>query len=423
MVNELVGKKVSIWGAGLGGRKVYSYLKSKVDIVCFYDNDEKKHGTLLDGIPVKKWSEEEPETFIVIASAYWKEIIPKLAKKGLKIFKDFSLSLFLQSFEPVKYELMCEIQKCMGEWQEEDWIRYKGDKQLVCVYAGCHGRLLEVLLSMHPRFREKYKVISTPKERAIEGSLYSKGTINLVSRFASDTCFFRQVDLFVYRPADIKKTWNLRYDVLMEKLSANCKKVKLSPLTFSGYFPQCRAHEKEFASVNLLYSFRYSDKYINKLWKQGYSEDEIVNMVKSDDFLSAEEVEEFLRVSLTMLNSQEADVDVKIYDYIEAHCREEQLFYDPSHATNKVFVEYANRIIQYLFPDNNLLLEDLYSDADITYLRHAMLNENTPVYPCVVKALGLSSYEKVFRVNSNSKIIKTLTFDEYIREYIRVNLK
>lgn len=46
--------KVAIWGTGTLAEKFYYLCKDKFDIICFYDNDEKKHNTTLFGIPIKK---------------------------------------------------------------------------------------------------------------------------------------------------------------------------------------------------------------------------------------------------------------------------------------------------------------------------------------------------------------------------------
>lgn len=420
---DLENKKVGIWGAGSFGRKAYSYLKNKVDVVCFYDSNEKKSGTILDGIPIRKWSPEDTDTYILIASTFWEEIVPGLVKEGLKIFKDFVLYDFICNSLPDEYSFIYDIQQCTGEWTEEEWIAYKDGRQLAILNGGCKEGSLSVLLSMHPVFRQKYKVIEVPRNYLIGHPLYSQREVDVAVNYMNDVNFLRQVDLFFYESENVTSPWNMQPNTVREKLSPDCKQIIVSPLRFSGYFPQCRSHEKWFAQIHLLYAFRYTDKYIDALWKKGYSEDEIVSIVKKEDFLSAEEVEDFLRVSLVTMALQEEEADVKISDYIEEHCREEQLFYDPAHPTNKILIEYADRIIQYLFPENNLMMGDVYSDEAISYASPPILHMNEPIYPCVVKTLGLSSYEKCFYVNKPSEVNRMLSFDEYIREYIRINLK
>lgn len=201
MIEDLKGKKVSIWGTGMGGKKMYTFLKNHAEIVCFYDSDERKSGTLLYDIPVRKWSPNEPATYIIIASDYWREIIPGLVAGGLKIFEDFTIHDFLHNDLPRNYSLLCEIQECTGEWEEEDWIRFKGGKELAVVHGGCKGTSLGVLLSLHPTFAERYTIVETLRELyqtvdkvALESALQRHFSLYLniflkCSKKMSYTCF------------------------------------------------------------------------------------------------------------------------------------------------------------------------------------------------------------------------------------------
>ena len=56
----------------------------------FFDNDEKKHNTMLYGIPIKKWNSLSKYK-IVIASGFWKEISQQLTNAGLRPFSDFEI--------------------------------------------------------------------------------------------------------------------------------------------------------------------------------------------------------------------------------------------------------------------------------------------------------------------------------------------
>ncbi len=419
MIEDLKGKKVSIWGTGMGGKKMYTFLKSHAEIVCFYDSDERKRGTFLYDVPIRKWSPNEPSTYIIIASDYWREIIPELVANGLKIFKDFTIHDFLQNDLPKEYSLLCEIQECTGEWNEEDWTRYKGNKKIAVIHGGCKGTSLGVLLSLHPTFADNYIVVETPRELYIN-SFYPATVREIAFKYMNDVTFLQQIDLFFHEVKDAKKTWIMDQDIIMSRLNPDCKKVLMSSLRFSGYFPQCRANEKKWIPVLQLYNVRYRDKYIDTLCKEGCSADEIVKRIASEDYLSSEEVEDFMRVSLSMMELQEKKIDVKIHDYITEHGYKEQLFYDPSHPNNKVLIEYANRLIQYIFPESERKLQDIYCYDELVHSLVQLYLWKTPVYPCVAKALGLKKYEKSYRINGNTGFTQPLTLDEYIYEYIRI---
>lgn len=85
-----MNEKIAIWGTGTLAKKFYCLFENKSDIVCFYDNDEKKHNTTLFGIPIKKWTISNKYK-IIIASMYWREISNQLIESGLCIGKNFEV--------------------------------------------------------------------------------------------------------------------------------------------------------------------------------------------------------------------------------------------------------------------------------------------------------------------------------------------
>lgn len=94
--------RVMIFGAGEGGRRAMEYLREDCRVVCILDNDPKKHGTILDGIPVCDPDRAlEPDVDqILIASFYSSEIFEQLLEMGVDVHK----------IEVLDYELLqgCE---------------------------------------------------------------------------------------------------------------------------------------------------------------------------------------------------------------------------------------------------------------------------------------------------------------------------
>ncbi|MCI8378540.1 MAG: hypothetical protein HFH72_08465 [Lachnospiraceae bacterium] len=411
---------VSIWGTGSAGRRIYAYLKIRTEIVCFYDSDESKIGTLIEGVPVKKWEPADSSSFIVIASSYYKEIIPLLVEEGLEIFKDFTLYQFIENPYYIEYSLLYSVQQCMGGWNDKDWIRYKSDKKMVVIHGGCHAEALGNLLASHTQFRERYKVVIAPH---IMSMLLNQPKIimEIAEHYIENEFFWNATDIFFYQLSHI---WPGLIDpkTLLPKLSEDCKRYALSPLEFLGYFSQCREQIYKIATsytdVNLAYLPSFSDRYIEKFYRQGKTVEEINAIINDLEFLPSDEVLEFFRVAISLLQTAEDDADVKIYDYIEAHGRERQLFYDPSHPAPEVLLEYAGRIVRLLIPECEPLSQDGYY-RDFHNMYPAV--PQTFVYPCVRKALGLKSYYKRAGITSpNIAPVKFLTNDEYIREYVRI---
>lgn len=78
---RIIVNKIIIFGAGPTGLRTYSELKGKNEIVAFFDNDEEKTGSIVDGItvfqPTKAVLEKLDFDQIVIASVYGKWEIKK----------------------------------------------------------------------------------------------------------------------------------------------------------------------------------------------------------------------------------------------------------------------------------------------------------------------------------------------------------
>lgn len=227
-------KRISIWGTGSAGKRMYSYLKIRTEIVCFYDSAESKIGTFIEGVPVKRWRPTDSSVFIVIASSFYEEIVPLLMREGLEIFKDFTLYEFIKNPYLVKYKTLYRLQRCMGVWKKEDWMSYKGEKEILVIHGGCHAEGLANLLSLHTQFREKYKIILSP--HIMSGLVYQGREANEMSEYCiKDDNFWEAVDVFLYQLSHI---WPGFIDphTLMLKLSENCKKYVLSPLEFLVIF-------------------------------------------------------------------------------------------------------------------------------------------------------------------------------------------
>lgn len=81
-----VCEKIIIFGTGTRARMAWEELCSRFEILCFADNDAKKHGTVFLGRRIIKPTEiiQHPFDKIVVASIYTREILPQLKEIGVE---------------------------------------------------------------------------------------------------------------------------------------------------------------------------------------------------------------------------------------------------------------------------------------------------------------------------------------------------
>jgi len=419
-IEEFGNVRISIWGAGGLGKKVASFLSVRVNIDCFYDIDENKHGEIVCGIPIKKWCNNKEE-LVVIATEHWAEVCSFLKEQGKILFKDYLPWFFLESTRAVSYDKLYSVIESIGEITEEEWKYYKKRKKLIVFHGSCHSEFLGALLSLHPKIKKEYRIICAPRSHLNNSnradSLY---VFKSACSYEKNVDLFKQIDVFIYqKKPDFYDEMDVKY--IENNLSASCEKIKISFLNFTGYFIQCR-NDKEYQNRRSLYSLHYKDYYIDKLIKRGMTSQQILECIKEEDFIKEERIWDLVHMSVENLKYLDAESDVKIGDFIADNFQKEQLFYDPGHPTNKVLIEYANRIIRYIVGESVEPLESYNSyEMMLSALPGvAMYSRSTIIYPCVLRALGLKKYEKSFRVNTISYFTEMLSFDEYVLEYIKM---
>ena len=151
-------------------------------------------------------------------------------------------------------------------------------------------------------------------------------------------------------------------------------------LYFDLYFPQT-IHQNDanslLSEVGIL-SFPYGDCILNELSKR-YSVDDIIKIVCLDNLFSAKFLQWIYDTRLMEMQNREELCDVRIYDYIIKHFKEEQLFYSKNHPNRNVFVEFGNRLLYKLG----------FSDGKIEQIRMPVLDGwQEIIYPSVASYYG-----------------------------------
>ena len=80
-------EKIIIFGASLGGERALKSLSRGKKAIAFSDNDPKKHGSTLSGLPVVAPNEilQRPYDKVLIASSYYPEIFNQLVDLGVPL--------------------------------------------------------------------------------------------------------------------------------------------------------------------------------------------------------------------------------------------------------------------------------------------------------------------------------------------------
>lgn len=401
-------EKICIWGTGKVAQKIYYLASQKFDIECFYDNDKRKHQQKLYGIDVKGWEPGLHKNKIIIASSFWKEIATQLVEKGMVPFVDFTFpSETFSTYEMFDYHILYELRQ-LGCKIPYDKIY--ANKKIGLVYGNCQTDLISRALRMHKEFSNEYSMIAIPKVCEYnEDSRY-------LEDFISNKEFLQRVDLLIYQKVHKNNRFSpiLDTDLLVEKLSFSCKRVRIVNIYFSGYFPQYDLpYVRVGKEVHQSGIFPFGDTFIDNMIANGEDKDSIVEQIIQEEFLDYTQIRENASNSIIELKNREQDSDVCITDYIIQHYQERQLFYSLNHPVEELLIEYTNRILKYLGFDDLKL-----SISDFCMLIGSLKGQDIPLYPSVIKALELNEYEKSYCPNRCIYKDLSLDFVEYVKMYI-----
>jgi len=93
-LKQELGRPIYIRGSGLAGQHMLTFLKRHlVKVAAFLDEDKKKAGTIIHGVPVMNHPREGypgPSPYIVIASMYMAEITTAYAAQNLQFHEDYT---------------------------------------------------------------------------------------------------------------------------------------------------------------------------------------------------------------------------------------------------------------------------------------------------------------------------------------------
>lgn len=388
----LYEKKVIIFGAGKIAEDFYLEYSDRFDFECCISNVAKEWGEkkLCGKLDIKPYSKTffSKDTYIVVCGEYaFKTVSHQMTADGFEMFVDFN------DYQIVKAVIA-----------EKKIVLFRGS----CILRDAYESLLKV-----PAFNEQYQGIFVQDKQA------STKYENPLLKYAALICEYY---IYSYRIMSTAPIYILQKDELAE----GCKTISVSNQTFSGYWPQAdpdithrnpywihtyNSKRDRFFYHNM---FLYSDLVINELIEQGESKEEIIKKISSDDFLDEKVIDRNLRRAFKSMQIADRGADVKMADYVMENYKAKRVYQNFEHMDKCVIWEYVRQILDKMGLDIGETYE-LEDEAP----RYNHNGSDIPIYPCVIKYLGLNwinrgdKYEVVFYDK-----VMLLTFDEYIEKYI-----
>lgn len=278
-------------------------------------------------------------------------------------------------------------------------------KKLCIIYANCQNSLIAEYLNKSQHFNREYTI-----KRFSVHILMAKGTTIPES-------ILQQARLFIYQPVkDIHGERSAKY--LLDRLPSDCQKISFPSLYFKGYFPQlCKNPAIKIIKPNHPFGLiPHGDRNIVEMLKEGKSEAEIIAELGDPNFYTAEFLRSNLNDTTETLRQREAQLDIKVSEFIKANYQSYRLFYTQNHPTDVLGMYVVNQMLRLIgFP----VLGDSLTFHNLN--KGALDKEQIPIYPSVIKHLNLSFVNRYSNYIYDAFATTKMTFDRYISEYIELH--
>lgn len=384
------GASVAIWGSGLNAEKVYVKYAGKYDIRIVVDNFKNKEIIFNKKIVSAEefFSNDEFRGLkIIIASDKWKEIVEQLRGKGLRAGEDFLPYVMLDTREILVTTILglCranEIAPFLESMRE--------NRQMAVFWGNCQMNGVREFCKNNMEFCKKYLVLTFP-------NLWRKEEL-------LECCDCKEIwekcELLIIQKIRYENKFNVRFSTeyrknFMKECGFECEIVLMPNLYFDGYYPQL-GKERVVALGELQYEgVECRDSNIIQMLDKGMADKEIVEKLESEDYYSYEEIIEHFEKCLHRFKKNERECTIQIGDYLK---QKKILYYSPMHPHAELVYQLTIRLLEYL------KIVDIRIDnveRIKTYMDNFFYFHRTEyVYPCVLKALEITAYEEVYRVNT-----------------------
>lgn len=277
-------------------------------------------------------------------------------------------------------------------------------KKICIIYANCQNKLLAECLSKSALFNQEYTLERFPAHLLIQG----KTTI--------PDRLLKQAKLFIYQPVkEAHGKASSKY--LLDKLSPDCQTIAFPSLYFTGYFPQyCK--NPNLKIIKSIYPFGIipeGDVNVVKMLEQGQNKEKIASKLQSKDFYTPDLLKNNVNNSLEELARREANLEIKVSQFIRDNYQQHRLFYVHNHPTDILGIYVANKIL------DRLNLPQLEQQMSGNPASGILDNTQVPIYPSVIEHLQLD-FARQITYKHNRFCTNHLSFERYIKEYINLSL-
>ena len=383
--------KIAIWGTGADGRAFYQKVKALCDVICFFDNVPKCN--MIDGLPVVTWEtgrkySNKCDIIVIATSKFCKEIANQLDGYGLIYSKNYCIHgmPWVRDLIPVivNYRLM----RCVcTHSQMMDYLRWlKCYKKVAIVYGNCQTSILQKMLVTSESFSSRYTILAIP-------SVFDYQTTEDLALLDED--YWSLCDLFITQNVSEDNRYSpyLSTNRLLSKLPDCCTTVVIPNVFFRGYWPQVIRNEHNIEQdKHQSGKWPYGDVCLETIVRGGGTVEGAVDEVLQEKFLSRERVLDNAEKSLMELEKRERTCDVMISDYIRKHYRDQQMFFSENHPCNQLLSVLLKRVFKKLGWQFDVDINKLSGDDTLK-------GQDVPIYPSVIKALGLKKYERKYYPN------------------------
>lgn len=373
----MCSKRIVVYGTG--NKSIQFILDNGIENIMFFI-EEKKQLKNFYGKPVKRL-------------------------KDIMLKKEF---IVIAVSTPVYFGIKETLEE-LGLYEFEDFIFYKlYNKKIAMIYGNCHTIPIKEGLSLTKEFYKEYGFYPLKQIQEMKRTNALEDSFKVLEK----------CDLFIHQSIRKENLYGEEYasENLLSKLKNSCKIIAIPNLYGLGncFFPQTYKREGwSTSSGNTL--FPYRDRFIDKYYKEGYSVEKIVKILKDDNLIDTAEIIHNLNLFFDKVRMREREWNIKIFDFLVSNYQKQQIFYDPYHPTN-VVIKYI--IIQILY----LLYPGYIWESDIYDYISKLDEYEIPIYSSISNILSLQYKKTYLRENSKARISDTaMDLEEYVREYLMFN--
>ncbi len=404
-------KKIYLLGKNRDAAIAYFKLKGKFEILGFIDNEAKEESTFCG---TKCYTLRKMKNLGgVIAIVYGKKSITIcnwLKEHGYELFNEY-IPWFMFEYDCIDFYSVLSVTPP----DKMDFVleRMRKGRKAVLIHGNCQTSPMKLYLKKNSRFSSEFIIYDIPPIHAVNK--------NKEMVFQSEY-LYKDVNLFITHVISEKNKfgYHLSTDYLQKHLPEKCRIVKVINLWFEGYFPQHGEKVDSEVVCHIPGAFCWQDINLERMGERKENIEEILSVVKNDDYYPAEFLQKNFETALKNLRERENVVDIGISEYLADICKKEVLFYSVNHPKNIVIKEIIRRVLRYI---------GLYNETEIIEFKHELLLDQEEclkiaceaVYPSVFKFLGIKGSGYTFNYPGVLQNRDYMTFEEYVKDYMAFN--